>query len=814
MLISVVVLAVAIIGVALTSQGTPQQIPALDAVISNYGNQIQIYHNGGETLQSNEIEILVDGNLQTFKKGGTDASWTFWSPGESLIADVSSVPNTVRIVYKGPSGSKATLATADFSPSGMSNPGPISTDTLHAAFSSSPSSGTPPLVVQFTDLSTGSPVGYNWAFGDGGPSTRQNPTHVFGSSGTYTVSLTVTNSTGATSSVTHPITVSTSPPTPSGISPGQGTQGSTVPINVFGTGFASGAAIKLKRSGSTDIAASSVVFVSSTKLTGMVSIPAGAAVGSWDVVITNPDSQIGTLSNGFAVTTTSGPGVSAITPDNSVRTTPVTVIVAGSNFNTGATLMLKRAGSSDIVATGVNVVSSNMITGNFNLATATYGQWDVVVTNTDGQPGTLTNGFRVNAPIPTFTGISPAGGLVAGGTPVTLTGTNLSEVSSVTFGGTQNTTPMTATATSITLTSPAHAPGTFDVVITTPGGTATRTNAFTYYPVPVVTGIDSPSPAIGPNAGGTSVSISGSGFTGATSVSFGSVQNTTPMTVTDTLITVASPPHVVGTYDITVTTPGGTSATSPADRFGFYIIQYFTTVSTTSWSVPANVNTVEYLVVSGGGGGGRYGGGGGAGGVQTGTLTGLSGPYSVTVGAGGTAGPNSGTGQGGNGGSSSFGAVSATGGGGGGSRRVNTALNWNGNPGGAGGGAVGLGSYGTGTVGQGNNGGSGNTVTGYYGGGGGGSGGTGRNAAGTICGNGGAGYTSSITGLTYAGGGGGGGYTGGTIGNGGSGGGGNGAVGSTAGSSGTANTGGGGGGGGSSGNGGAGGSGTVIIKYY
>ena len=42
MLISVVVMAVAIIGVALTSQGTPQQIPALDAVISNYGNQIQI----------------------------------------------------------------------------------------------------------------------------------------------------------------------------------------------------------------------------------------------------------------------------------------------------------------------------------------------------------------------------------------------------------------------------------------------------------------------------------------------------------------------------------------------------------------------------------------------------------------------------------------------------------------------------------------------------------------------------------------------------------------------------------------------------
>ena len=205
------------------------------------------YHNGGDTLQSNEIEILVDGNLQTDASKKAVAAWTSWSPGESLVADIFSIPKIVRIIYKGPSGSKTTLATADFSPSGMSNPGPISTSTLQAAFSSSPSSGTPPLVVQFFDLSTGSPVGWNWAFGDGGTSSGQNPTHVFGSSGTYTVSLTVTNATGSVSSVTHPITVSTSAPPRVASARGQGTRGTSIPISVYGTGFVSGATIKLKR---------------------------------------------------------------------------------------------------------------------------------------------------------------------------------------------------------------------------------------------------------------------------------------------------------------------------------------------------------------------------------------------------------------------------------------------------------------------------------------------------------------------------------------------------------------------------------------
>ncbi len=64
-----------------------------------------------------------------------------------------------------------------------------------AAFTGSPTSGSAPLTVSFTDQSTG-PDSWSWDFGDTGTSTLQNPDHIYTTAGTYTVSLTVTNAYG------------------------------------------------------------------------------------------------------------------------------------------------------------------------------------------------------------------------------------------------------------------------------------------------------------------------------------------------------------------------------------------------------------------------------------------------------------------------------------------------------------------------------------------------------------------------------------------------------------------------------------------
>jgi hypothetical protein len=217
----------------------------------------------------------------------------------------------------------------------------------------------------------------------------------------------------------------------------------------------------------------------------------------------------------------------------------------------------------------------------------------------------------------------------------------------------------------------------------------------------------------------------------------------------------------------------------------------FTTVETTTWTAPAGVSQVEYLVVAGGGGGGggydNAGGGGGGGGmVLTGNVAVTPGSsYTVTVGAGGAggSGPYPGNYNGSAGNNSVFATVTSLGGGAGGGSRT--------------GGSPGVAQIGSTTAPTGGNG---------NGGGNAGDGGGGATGAGTentsTGGVGGAGLTTSITGSSVE-------Y--GAGGNGGD------NIGPTNGAGGGANTGKGGGGAssptGTSASGGNGGSGVVVVKY-
>ena len=65
-----------------------------------------------------------------------------------------------------------------------------------AHFSAEPTSGIAPLTVTFADLSLNDPTGWAWDFGDGGTSAEQYPEYTYYASGTFTVTLTVSNSVG------------------------------------------------------------------------------------------------------------------------------------------------------------------------------------------------------------------------------------------------------------------------------------------------------------------------------------------------------------------------------------------------------------------------------------------------------------------------------------------------------------------------------------------------------------------------------------------------------------------------------------------
>ena len=165
-----------------------------------------------------------------------------------------------------------------------------------------------------------------------------------------------------------------------------------------------------------------------------------------------------------------------------------------------------------------------------------------------------------NAPVPSVTGISPPTGTTEGGTIVTITGNGFTGATKVAFGTVAAPSYVVVSDTEITAFSPAQAPSIQNIHVTTPGGTSepvVAVDPFTYVtPSSAVIGI---APSTGTTAGGTTVTITGTGFTGATKVVFGTVAATSFVVVSDTEITAVSPAQTAGTRDITVTTTGGAS---------------------------------------------------------------------------------------------------------------------------------------------------------------------------------------------------------------------------------------------------------------
>jgi hypothetical protein len=170
-------------------------------------------------------------------------------------------------------------------------------------------------------------------------------------------------------------------------------------------------------------------------------------------------------------------------------------------------------------------------------------------------------------PIAVVTAISPNSGAQTGGAVVTITGENLAEASAVHFGSEAASAFTVNSATSITATAPPGV-GVVDVTVTTPANTSPPTPAdrFTYIPPPAITKVV---PNKGPAAGATSVTITGTNFGGASSVSFGATPATSFTVNSSTSISAVSPPAAAGPVEIVLTTPNGTSAATKGDIFKY-----------------------------------------------------------------------------------------------------------------------------------------------------------------------------------------------------------------------------------------------------
>jgi hypothetical protein len=192
----------------------------------------------------------------------------------------------------------------------------------------------------------------------------------------------------------------------------------------------------------------------------------------------------------------------------------------------------------------------------------------------DGESGAFSAevDYRVNATAlvefpPGIATVAPASGPAAGGTLITIAGHDFTDASAVTFGGVAASSFTVNSDTSITAVSPARVSvGVVDVTVTTPAGNSplSAADGFIYTP-----SVNLVSPSSGPRTGGTTVSVAGRAFSGASEVRFGGVPAPSFKVNSDGLITAVSPAASPGTVDITVTTAGEQSPTSAADHFTF-----------------------------------------------------------------------------------------------------------------------------------------------------------------------------------------------------------------------------------------------------
>ncbi|MCQ8836550.1 IPT/TIG domain-containing protein [Streptomyces malaysiensis] len=226
--------------------------------------------------------------------------------------------------------------------------------------------------------------------------------------------------------------------------------------------------------------------------------------------------------------------------------TPVTL--TGSNFTQ---ITVVRFGQ--MFAPSFTVVSATQITA---VAPPGSGTVHITVTGSGGTSNGVAYSY-VSVPAPVLTGISPASGPASGGTTVTLTGSGVAGATAVRFGSTPASSFTVVSATQITAVAPPGS-GTVQVTVTTPGGTSNGV-AYSYVsaPVPVLASV---SPGQGPVGGGNAVTLTGSGLTGVTAVTFGATSALSFTVVSATQITALAPPGAAGPVQITATGPGGTSS--------------------------------------------------------------------------------------------------------------------------------------------------------------------------------------------------------------------------------------------------------------
>ncbi|HTY53097.1 MAG TPA: DUF3344 domain-containing protein [Methanomicrobiales archaeon] len=339
---------------AFTANSTSGSIP--------FSVQFTDLSTGGVTSYAWDFDD--DGTVDSAAK---DPAFTYSSPGIY----------SVNLTVTGPGGSDSDMKTGFIT----ATPGPV------AAFTANITSGTAPLTVLFTDLSTGNPWYWKWTYGDGSTSTSRNPAHTYNNAGIYTVNLVVSaDKVKWSDPAGQVITVNSTSGIP-GVSFAASPTSGVAPLTVQFTDSSSGSPTSWAWDFDDD---------DSTDSTEQNPSHTFTSVGSYTVRLTATNtagSDSLTRSNYIAVTTSSG------SPDLTIETiVPNLGSVSAMNVfaleKNPVTIKIQNGANTSSAATTVQLVSSDGFSGTAPVpAIGAYAETTVVVTDTTERPaegGTVT----------------------------------------------------------------------------------------------------------------------------------------------------------------------------------------------------------------------------------------------------------------------------------------------------------------------------------------------------------------------------------------------------------------------------------------
>lgn len=338
-------------------------------------------------------------------------------------------------------------------------------------------------------------------------------------------------------------------PTLSSINPGTDAVLGGATVNVQGSGFTPGTTVTIG-----DQAASNILISNAGTLSFTVPTYVNGSLVK-DLIITNEAGSL-IISGGF-IYTALAPTLSTVSPSTGSISGGTTLVLMGTGFVPGTSVSIGGNPGSNV--TVLDATTLHVVT-----AAHAPGLVDITINNGIGSVS-LTDSFTFLTNAPTLGSASPSGGSVAGGISITLSGTNLAGITSVTIGG-EAATITALSPTSITVTVPAYVVGPLaaDIVVSDGASNAALVGGFTYQATaPSITSV---SPAQVSYTGGMTVTVIGTGFIPGMGLSVGSEAATNVNAINSTALTFTVPPYLSGSLvkDISITNGVGTATLAAA----------------------------------------------------------------------------------------------------------------------------------------------------------------------------------------------------------------------------------------------------------